>query len=62
MGSIAKAITAFVLALVVGFLTDRGIVLEHQNELSALIEALVTGGLVWLVPNQPYPTNRNRPV
>ena len=53
LGSIAKAITAFLLTLIVGFLTDKGLVVD-ENALSALIEAFIAGFFVWLVPNSGY--------
>ena len=55
LGSIAKAVAAFVVGLIAGFLTDKGIILDDNNGLSAAVEAIILAFLVWVVPNRPYP-------
>lgn len=53
LGSIAKAITAFVVVLVLGFATNKGLIVD-ENTLSAVIEAAIGSFLVWVVPNVGY--------
>lgn len=50
IGKCAKAVIAAVTTLIVGFLTKEGIVID-ENAISAVVEAIVMGGLVYVVPN-----------